>query len=137
MPEREIRQIPVDKICPDPRNTFPKASKSELRRAAAKMKKCFGAPIRVAPAPACELYMLKSDETRFRAALQLGLKFIPCEIYDDNVVSRSKIALVDPRFLVNSIMRLVETSRGSGIEAACVKQESGGITTIVVKIKTH
>lgn len=137
MPEREIRQLPTDKICPDPRRTFTKISKSELRRTAAKMKKCFGAPIRVAPAPACELYMLKADETRFRAALLLGLKFVPCEIYEESVVARAKVALADPRFLINSMIRLVETSRRNGIEAAYIKQDSGGVTTLTVKIKTH
>ena len=137
IPEREIRQLPTDKICPDPRRAAEKISKSELRRAAARMKKCFGAPIRVMPAPACELYMLMSDEKRFRAALMLGLKYVPCEIYEESAVSRAKIALSDPRFLINSIYRLVDTSRRAGIEAACVKAESGAITTLTVKIKSH
>ncbi len=137
IPEREIRQLPTDKICPDPRQTPTKISKSELRRTAAKMKKCFGAPIRVSPAPACELYMLKADELRFRAALLLGLKFVPCEIYEESVVAHAKVALADPRFLINSIVRLVETSRRNGIEAAFVKQESSGVTTLTVKIKNH
>lgn len=137
IPEREIRQLPIDKICPDPRLAAIKISKSELRRTAARMKKCFGAPIRVSPAPACELYMLMSDEKRFRAALTLGLKYVPCEIYDESVVSRVKVSLADPRFLINSIQRLVDTSRRAGIEAACVKAESGGVTTLTIKIKTH
>lgn len=135
IPEREIRQLPVDKICPDPRRVAVKISKSELRRAAAHMRKCFGAPIRVSPAPACELYMLMSDEKRFRAALLLGLKYVPCEIYEESVVSRAKIALSDPRFLINSIFRLVDTSKRAGIDATCERSDNGGTTTVTVTVK--
>lgn len=136
IPEREIRQLPIEKICPDPRRTSEKIPKAELRRTAARMRKCFGAPIRVIPAPACDLYMLMADEKRFRAALTLGLKYVPCEIYEQSAVTRAKIALADPRFLVNSIFRLVETSRRAGIDAACVRGDSDGITTVTVKVKT-
>ncbi len=133
--EREIRQIPVDMICPDPKKLKIKFTKGELRRETEKMKKCFGKPLPVCPAPACDLYMLVSDEIRFRAALTLGLKYVPCEIFDESVVSGAKISLGDPRFLFNSIDRLIQTSKRAGIDAESVSSEDEASASVIITVK--
>ena len=122
--ERDIRQIETKLICPNPRKRPAKHTRAEIRRAAAKMQKCFGAPLRVCPAPACELYMMLSDDVRLAAALSLGYKRVPCEIFDECVVSGAKISVSDPRYLLNSIESLVKTSVRAGIDAECVCSES-------------
>lgn len=127
-------QIPVDKICPDPRRTT-HFSRSEIRRTASRMQKCFGAPLCVAQAPACDIYMLISDERRFRAALLLGLKFVPCEVYDVHIVSSAKAAVGDPRFLINSIDRLIDTSRRVGIDAKYEKHETSDGLCLTVTVR--
>ena len=133
--EREIMQIPVDMICPDPKKLKIRFATGELRRETEKMKKCFGKPLPVSHAPACDLYMLLSDESRFRAALALGLKRVPCEIFDESVVSGAKMSLGDPRFLFNSIDRLVQTSKRAGIAAESVAYDDETTASVVITVK--
>ena len=132
--EREIMQLPVEKLCPDPRKVRARMTRSELRRAAEKMKKCFGEPLPVCPAPASDQYMLLSDETRFRAALMLGYRCVPCEIYDEHIVSGAKFALSDPRFLFNSIEKLVSTSKRAGMDAEIVREDDYASASVVVTV---
>ena len=134
--ERELKQIPVNMICPDPRKLRVKIPLREIAREAAKIRNCFGAPLPVCEAPACDLYMLLGDEARFRAALFLGLKLVPCEIFDGGAVFGAKTSLGDPRFLFNSIERLVQTSKRAGIDAESVTfddEASSGVTVTVKK----
>lgn len=133
--EREIRQLPVDAICPDPRHPALKISRSDVKRAAARIKKCFGAPLPVCPAPACDLYILTGDELRFRAALLLGYRSVPCEIFDENVVSVAKFGISDPKFLFNSIERLVSTSSRAGLDVKIEKTESETAASATVTVQ--
>ncbi|MBQ0126161.1 MAG: hypothetical protein KBS59_07575 [Clostridiales bacterium] len=132
--ERDIRQIPVNMICPNPTYQKKKPTRSELRRTCEKIRKCFGEPLKVCAAPAADMYMLTECDERFHAALLLGLKSVPCEIFDSSVLRTEKFAVSDPRFLFNSIERLVQTSSRAGINASCVLEKTDGETVISVKV---
>jgi|GEM_PF-1650713 len=135
-PERDIRQIRTDKIFPDPR-IMRKISRTEKARVAARVKKCFGAPLKVAPAPACEQFILLSDVERYRAALMLGYKYVPCEIFDGGM-KREKFAFSDAKILINTVERAVETSRRAGINAEIESGERDGEYRMTVTVhKNH
>ena len=135
--ETEILQIPTDDILPDPRKPLGEYSWRELAKLALKIKVCFGAPLRVLPAPATDMYILLSDDKKLRAAILLGLSSVPCEIIKGDVFSRQKGSLNDPRFLFNSIDRLVDTSRRSGIDAETEYRHADGVTELVITVKNE
>lgn len=132
--ERDVRQIKTGSIFPDPRLLSKKSTRSERARIAARMKKCFGSPLKVAPAPACDQFILLSDEARFRAALSLGLKYVPCEIFE-SIPKREKFAFSDARILVNSVERAVETSRRAGIDAEIEKSDNNGEIRMSITVR--
>ena len=135
--ETEIKQIPTEDILPDPRKPLGKYTWRELAKLALKIKICFGAPLPVAPAPASDMYILLSDDKKLRAALLLGLNSVPCEIIERSVINRHKCSLNDPRFLFNSIDRLVDTSKRAGIDANSEYKCVDGITELVITVKTE
>ena len=132
-PERDILQIKTSEIFPDPKLLIKRATRAEKLRAAKKMKKCFGTPLKVTPAPACSKYILLSDEVRLRAALMLGYKYVPCEIFE-GALKREKFAFSDARILVNSVERAVETSRRAGIDAQFEKTDKDGDISMTVTV---
>lgn len=133
--ETEILQIPTEDICPDPRKPLGQYSWRELAKLALKIKICFGAPLPVVPAPATDMYILMSDDKKLRAAILLGLNSVPCEIIKGGVVNRHKGSLNDPRFLFNSIDRLVDTSKLSGIDARSEYRHADGAIQLVITVK--